>query len=129
VPSITADLDEFGGLKRGVIQTVLSDLQATFDPLARSTSESRRKRSRRKDVSRRARYFVGGKGRAKHLPRGIFESVRTASGWMLNMVMAIVRQPQYQPTYDVFSMAQRIWDQRFPANFAAHMKRAMRSAR
>lgn len=126
--------DEFGNIKGGIVQSALSDLQASFDAKDRSTRKSRLRRLNRGSkkhpatVSRRSVFFYN---RSQHgkLPRGIFQKFRTGFGDALRMVFAIILQPNYRPRFEAYKLAQAIWDRQFPVNFQKRFAQAMSSAR
>lgn len=132
VPGRGVQLDASGNIPGRTIRTILSDLQASFDAAQRSTTESRRKRARRRDIGKREVFFYSpgpsgnrGDGRPQHLKRGIFGRTRTAFGSALRLVMHIVQgAPQYTKTYDVFALTERLFAQRFERNFRRHMAKA-----
>lgn len=132
VPGRAADLDAGGNVPGKTIRTILADLQATFDPLDRSTPASRKKRSRRKAIGKRAVYFYSrgpsgdrGDGRPQHLPRGIYERTRTAFGSSLESVLHVVSGVHYGSRYDVTGLARRLFNARFVSTFNAWMVRAL----
>ncbi len=143
-------VDEHGNIKGGVIQGILSDLQASFDDKNYSSRDSRRRRLNRgsrtggkrgpgeggvlaamKEAERQKRgavYFYNRQKRGR-LPRGIFQRVLTGFGHALRMALAIVSTPKYPARFDVFGYSQRVWDTSFPRNFKLWMERAMATRR
>src|SRR6185436_14569780 len=136
VPAKGFPLDAFGNVPGGVINAILSDLQASRDPLGRSSAESRAKRERRRNVSKRAVYFLSNPnlprsgGRRQHLPYGIFERTKFGSGSSIRMVFVIVKgAPTYRVRFDAQGLAQRAFNESFPARFEQRMLAALRSAK
>lgn len=124
VPARGLQLDPFGNIPSGTLSAVLSDVQALNDEADRSTVESRRRRSRRKDISKRAVYFANKAQRGK-LPRGIYRRTRTGFGGSLEGVLMFVRQPQYRSIYDVFAIANRVFASTFARRFQDNLNFAV----
>lgn len=137
IPAKGFPVDAYGNVPAGVAKTIISDLQATrFDASARSTPESRRRRSRRKDVAKRAIYFESApalsasQGKRQHLPRGIFQRTSFARGSSIRMVFAIVKgAPTYRKRFDAYRLAQETFTKSFPARFQQRMKQALLTAK
>lgn len=137
IPSSSAPLDAYGNLPKGVVVTILADLQATRDEQARSTSASRTKRARRKAVSKRAVYFYShgpsgnrGDGRPQHLPRGIYQRTSFALGSSIRLILAIVESaPSYGRKFDAYGLAESSFHRSFPINFRKRLDHAVRTAR
>lgn len=134
-PGRSFPLDAHGNIPRRVINRILSDLQASKDQTRRSTRESRRRRSRRRAIGQRAVYFYWpgdtGQGRNTHkLPRGIYERINTRFGSAVRLALAIVQDtPTYSVRFNAEEVARKIFHQRFPQNFRAHLARAIASAK
>lgn len=136
VPAEGFPLDQYGNVPASVQKTILVDLQATRDAQIRSTPESRRKRSRRKSFGGRGVYFLSrgaedlGGGKIQHLPRGIYQRTRFATGSALRMVLAIVKgAPVYSQRFDAGGLAQRTFNQVFPQRFKERLRFAVATAR
>ena len=135
VPAKGFPLDSHGNVPGGVVNALLSDLQASREVAARSTVESRAKRGKRRNIAKRAVYFVarGGErsaGIAQHLPPGIYQRTQFASGSSIRMVMAIVKgAPVYGLRFDARGLAQSAFNASFPNRFRQRMLEALRSAK
>lgn len=136
IPARGFPLDAYGNVPGGVMTAILSDLQASRDERDRSTPVSRVKRSRRKDVSKRAVYFEtapglsASQGRKQHLPRAIFQRTRFGAGSAIRMVFVIVKgAPRYRTRFDALKLAQDAFSASFPVRFRARMAEALRTAR
>jgi hypothetical protein len=134
VPAKGFPLDAFGNVPGGVVNALLSDLQASRDPLNRSTPESRARRSRKKDASKRGVYFMGGGGkggtRGSHLPKAIFQRTSFGSGSAIRMVYIVVRNaPRYRKRFDGAALAQSTFSAVFPDRFRERLRVAVLNAR
>lgn len=127
VPAKGFKLDAFGNVARGTMQAILSDVQATFDKTAFSTAASRGKRAKRRARGKNSIYFYNpGNGK---LPRGIYERTGGAFGSSIRMALAIVtKPPTYAVRFHAEETAQRLFDERFPANFNDNLARAIASS-
>lgn len=136
VPARGFPLDAFGNVPGGIHNAILSDLQASRDVRDRSNRDSRAKRSRRKDVSKRAVYFESApglsasQGRKQHLPRAIFQRTRFGSGSAIRMVFIIVKgAARYRVRFDARKLAQDAFAASFPARFAVRLRSAIATAK
>jgi hypothetical protein len=129
-------LDPFGNVQRQVLNSVLSDLQASRDVTRRSTPESRGKRERRRAIGKRSVYFysrgpedIGG-GKIQHLPRGIYERTRTGFGSSVRLVLAIVKgAPSYRSRFHAFEIANRAFAASFPVRFQERLRQGVATAK
>jgi hypothetical protein len=134
VPAVGAPLDQYGNLPGSIITAILSDVQASFDPANRSTRETRARRARRNRKREGSGvYFYNAQKRGK-LPRGIYE--RRSRGFVgpsrgfrgdrgLRMILAIVGRQTYQPRYNVFDMARRVFHASFQRRWQDNLNRAV----
>ena len=128
VPAEGAQLDAFGNINRGQLQKILSQLQASFDPLQRETATSRKRKARRR--TRGGRYFIGGApGRGQHLARGVWERLTTGFGSGVRPVLLFVRQPRYVPRFKFFEVAQRVVNDQLPYQAQLAVEHALKTAR
>lgn len=132
VPGQSAPLDASGNMPRGVVTTILSDVQASFDSQSFSTAESRRRRTKRnaRKGKRGGVYFLSrGKGtqigprRTQNLPRGIYERLTTGFGSGVRMVMAFVSKVSYRKRFDPLAITRGVFDRRFEARFNVWVER------
>jgi hypothetical protein len=129
VPARNFPLDAFGNVPGGVLTAILSDLQGSRDAKANSTAESRRRRSRRKNVEKAHVYFYDRGDRGK-LPRGIYQRQGTRAGSGIRMVLAIVEgAPRYSKRFDAYAIASRIFNASFPIRFDERLAFAVRTAK
>lgn len=137
VPARGFPLDAYGNVPAGVVKTIISDLQATrFDASARSTPTSRRRRSRRKDVAKRAIYFESApnlsasQGKRQHLPRAIYQRTSFALGSSIRMVFIIVKSaPSYSPRFDAIEIANKAFRESFPVRFKERLRQGVLTAK
>lgn len=123
VPGDAADLDAYGNMARGQIVKILSDLKA-FGEVGYVANRRGRGNSRRR--RRAERYFVGGFGRARPLPPGIYK--RVGDGPAVPVV-AYVRAPRYRRRFDFFRIAERTVNATFQREFDRALASALRNAR
>jgi len=109
-----APVDAFGNLPGKVLRTIISDLQASFDPSQNTTEASRAKRLKRKKV-RGGHYFYN-LARRGRLSRGIYERIETGFGSAVRSILIPVNQVSYATRFDAFKLARQIFDRRFPSN-------------
>mgnify|MGYP001609185730 CR=1 FL=1 len=136
MPARGFPLDASGNLSPGVLAAILSDMAASPEEKAHSTAASRRKRSRRRDISKRQVYFLSrGKGsqignRTQHLPRGIYERTGTGFGSSVRMVLAIVKDaPTYSQRFKAVAIAEGAFHKTFPIAFRARLKQGVLTAK
>lgn len=108
VPAKGFPLDAFGNIPRNVYAAMLSDLRAHPDTLSRSTAASRAKRSRRRNIVKRAIYFAARPGDG--LPLGIYQRVRTHFGAAIRGVFMFVRAPSYKVRLPLLEIVTKIYD-------------------
>jgi hypothetical protein len=120
-------LDAGGNIKGSAIRAILSDVQASFDPTANSTRDSRGKRSKRR--KRRGGVYFYNRAQRGRLPRGIFERIQTGFGSSVRSVLHIVQAVQYRKRYDVEGVAERLFNQRFEPNLRHWLVRALATRR
>lgn len=134
VPAKGFPLDAFGNVPGGIVNAMLSDLQAARDPLNRSTPESRAKRGRRKDASKRGVYFMSGGaaggGRTSHLPKAIFQRTAFGAGSAIRMLFIVVNgAPRYRKRFDGEALARATFHAAFPKAFNLRLSAALANAR
>jgi hypothetical protein len=136
VPARGFPLDANGNIPGGTLNKILSDLQATREVAARSTTASRARRQRSRSFSKRAVYFLAHPSRPlrpgvpQHLPPGIYQRTQFASGSSIRLVLAIIgRAPRYKQVFDAQAMAQKAFNASFPNRFRTRMIEALRTAR
>jgi hypothetical protein len=127
VPATGYPLDAYGNVPRKVYAAILADVQAHPDKYSWSTKESRAKRSRRKDVAKRAIYFAPPRG--GRLPPGIYERVRTAWGSATRGVFMFVTTPRYRIRLPMRDIIQRTIDVHMEREFDLQFKNAQATAR
>lgn len=130
VPGKGAQLDVYGNIKGSVVNQVLSQIGARFDPLQNETDDSRGKRHRRdaRKGTRRGDFFALTRARGRLKP-GIYQRIATGFGSAVTSILRFVDRARYRKRYDIFGMAQKIYDRRFAANFRREFEKAMASAR
>lgn len=136
VPARGFPLDAYGNVPGGIVTAILSDLQASSDPAARSTRASRAKRARRRNINKRGVYFESSpklsasQGRRQHLPRAIYQRTRFSSGSAIRMVFIIVQgPPSYRKRFDPRAFSERAFREAFPFYFEKRLLEGVRTAR
>jgi hypothetical protein len=130
VPTSYAPLDKYGNVSRGTILKILSQLQATLDPMVRERAATKKRRdSMRSRVRKRGgRYFVAMPGavRTAHLKPGIYERITTGFGSAIKPIFLYVqRAPRYRKRLDFY----RIVNDTINAQIAFQFKRGFLQAR
>lgn len=111
VPGKGVRLNTFGNISRGLINKILSDLGAQ-----RITDQNATRQGQR--------YFVGGRGRAQHLPRGIFER----RGKRILAIMIFVRAPVYQKRLQFEETIQATFDRYLESEYTREFNRKIKGA-
>jgi len=62
------------------------------------------------------------------LPAGVYQRISTGLGSALRSVLYFTRAATYRPRYKIATLAQDIFDRRFPVNFEEQLQRAVASA-
>ncbi len=115
VPGAGAQLDAYGNMSRGQMTKILSGLRAGEGSAGSSSNASNSRRSAKKGHAKA--YFVIRQGTT---PIGIVER----RGKSTAMVLAFVRQPQYQRRLDFHGVAGRV----AAANMEANINKAITDA-
>lgn len=110
VPGQSAKLDASGNMRGSELSRILSQLNASPDPMQNASSSKRSKRSRRKAGT----YFVM---RGKQSADGIYK--RNASGKVLQQVIRFVGAPSYRARFPFVEVAREIFDLQFVSNARA----------
>lgn len=134
VPTKWAPLDRYGNVPGGVITRILSQLQASRDPLTYENRATAKKRSsmRSKVKKRGGRYFavVPGSTRAAHLSPGIWERITTGFGSAIRPVFVFsATAPTYTKRLPFYETIQNTVRQRLKLNFARGFNLAQSTAR
>ncbi len=128
VPGAAAPLDAYGNIAGGTITRILSQVQASRDPLANASARSRK----RKAKVRGGRYFavMPGRERTKHLKPGIYERIGFGFGSAIKPVLIYVqRAPKYRKRLQFYRIADQVARMRFPIEFARAAREAISTAR
>lgn len=149
VPAAGAPLDAFGNIRQGIIPQILSQLGANREvgSLSNETTASRARNARRGArvqslKSQNRRYFVvrgvgkngyvtnkDGSTRASHLASGIYQRLGGRKNGRLRSIFTFVRSANYRKRFDIFGLAQKIYNRRFPFYFEREMAKALENAR
>lgn len=127
VPGQGARLDAYGNMQRSQIVQILSWFEAFGEAgyTANSTAETRRKRAEGTKQRRGERYFL----KRDKPGRGIYRSVQTGFGWVIQPVLMFVRRSSYRRRLDFDRVVEGVVREQLPRWFADAAKQAMRSAR
>lgn len=104
VPGRGVALDAHGNMRGGLISKILSQLQASPDPMQNETARRKARRAKRGGAS----YFVL---RNRTVPDGIYW--RSAGADRIMPVILFVREPHYRKRYPFYEVARRTFDARF----------------
>ena len=132
VPGIGAKLDAYGNMPRSQLNQILSQLGAQSDALTNQTAASRKRRYGRERGKRGPGFttdiFALKKARGRLKP-GIYERANLGRlGTSVRSLLRFVSGVAYRKRYDIFGMAQSIFDRRYPDNFRDELSKAVASA-
>lgn len=130
VPGAGAQLDAYGNISLGQVNRILSQIGAQSDATANESGASRGRRVRRE--GRKTGYttqFFALKKRRGRLAAGVYQRIQLGRlGSAVRSVLRFVTKVSYRPRYEIYNLAQRIFDRRFPANFERSLSAAVSSA-
>ena len=129
VPGQGAKLDAHGNLPLSQLNAIKSQIGAQGDGRSNESEASRGRRLRRfaRQGRRDGNYFALAKPHGSLKP-GVYERLVTGFGSAVRSVLFFVNGVQYRKRYDVFGIARKIYDRRFPANFKREFDKAVASA-
>ena len=123
VPGEAAPLDQYGNVKSGELERILSALGAAGGS---GYDANRTRASARRKGRNLAEYFVGSPGGA---PEGVWRRYRFALGSAVKPILIFVRPPRYQKRYRFQEIATETIAREFPANFERAFREAIAGAR
>ena len=118
VPGSAARRDASGNMSPGQITQILSALGASRDPLARSTTRSRKRNAAVREIFAISRPD-------HHLAMGVYQR----DGRHVHPLMLFVRTPRYRQRFRFFEIAEQTGRMRFPIEFNLAMRQAVATAR
>lgn len=124
---MTSQLDRYGNVPARLISKILSQLGTRRDPTQNETAVSRARRLRKQGKKGGGgSYFMLNQRRGKLRPGVVYERIKTAQGSAVRSVLiGTDNAPTYRKRYDVFALAQRMFDVEFGRRFS----RALRGLR
>jgi hypothetical protein len=128
VPGKGVHLDAYGNIPGGVLNRVLSQLGARFDPAQNETETSRGRRQKREAKKTRGDYFAV-KAKRGGLRPGVYQRVRTAFGSGVAIILAFVRKATYKPRYRIFDLAERLHARQFKFQFERELEKAVQTSK
>jgi len=133
VPGKFADMDSYGNMSRAQIIQIISYFQAFGEQGYKANMNEkgfkRLLKGNKKQGIMGYSYIIGGKGRAAHLPPGIYKRIPFASGSAIRPVLMFVKEPSYSMRFDFFGIADKIAKARFVTIFKKKLAEALRTAR
>lgn len=134
VPTSYVQKDAYGNVPASVIRKILSQLQASRDPLTRESAVQKRKRNSRalRAKSRPSRYFVAypGQARTAQMAPGIYERVAFGFGSAIRPVFVYVSgAPRYRRRLKFYDIVDRTVRAQLGLQFKRGMLLASRTAR
>lgn len=131
VPGLGAKLDAHGNIPRSQLNQILSQLGAQFDPLTNQTDASRKRRlgrERKKRLGVSTDIFAIRVARGRLKP-GVYERANIGRlGSQVRSLLRFVAGVSYRKRYDVFGMAAKVFDRRYPENFRTELAKAVASS-
>jgi hypothetical protein len=124
VPGQGVELDAYGNMRGGLIERILSQLQAAEQFAGYQANETAR--SRKRNASKRTgRYFLL---RGRGAPDGIYH--RPAGNTReIRPVMMFVKAPRYQKRFPFYEVAQKVFNDRFLMHARAGFERTIKPVR
>lgn len=127
VPGQGANLDNHGNVPGSQITAILSAMRAQQDAYQNVTAAStKRRRSRRR--RRGGEYFAVRQARGKLQP-GIYERIDTGFGSAVRSVLFFVKNVSYRARYEIYGLAQKIYDGEFPFHFERELEKAVQNSK
>lgn len=126
IPTPATPLDAYGNVSRGLLNKILSQLQAHSDDTRNETEKSKKRRLGRGDPV--AGYFALLKPRGKLRP-GIYARYQFAHGSAVRPVLYFHRMPHYAKRIRFWDLAIETIQKTAPAELAAAVGQAMATAR
>lgn len=120
MPGQGAPLDEFGNLRRGEMQRILTATRSAFDPYQRKTNSKRSRKNAKNAPYFAVTPFVGRfvGGEYKVTPNTLQPGVYRREGRGIKPVLIFTRtQPQYRQRLDFVGVSERYTLDNFPAEF------------
>lgn len=121
VPSTAQKLDQYGNVSRGVIQKILANLQASFDPYSRTPTGGAR------GGKKKAEYYFTRKGIRGQKLTAIWR--RLGSGNAVPAFVVVAGAPRYKKTLDLNKVVESTVRRHFQAEFARGYAIAAATAR
>lgn len=132
VPGKFAPLDAYGNVPGSVLNQILSQIGARFDPLQNETdaSRGRRKRRQRRQGQADTDYIaLTSKGRRR---AGIYQRVKFNFGGKIKHairpVLIFVSKAVYRPRFHIFDIARKVFARRYPEQFRQSLATAVASS-
>lgn len=120
MPGQGAPLDDFGNLRRGEMQRILTATRSAFDPYQRKTNSKRSRKNAKNAPYFAVTPFVGRfvGGEYKVTPNTLQPGVYRREGRGIKPVLIFTRtQPQYRQRLDFVGVSERYTLDNFPAEF------------
>lgn len=128
VPASGAPLDQYGNLRRGEFNKILTQIQANPDAYQNQTAASKKRAAARKTKTIKAQYFVGRPGNGK-LPLGVWARYGLGHGSAVKPVLLFVGQPHYKRDYRFHEVSDKSIKVNFPKRFKEAAEYAIQTAR
>jgi hypothetical protein len=130
IPASGAPLNSYGNVQGGLFNKMLSQLQASRDPLTNEPGAgvwgARAKRNRKP----LGRYFAVKDGDTTHLRPGIYERTSLSKYAAIRPIFTFTpKRPKYRARFDFYGKGEALARQIFPVKFDAAVRRAIASAR
>lgn len=129
-------IDANGNVRNGVVQQILSQLGAQFDPLTNESADAKRARNskaRGKSIkqARNRRFFARSRhaqadGRLQHLTPGIY--LRDGLHDLTKVYNFTGRPSRYRARLDLFGAARKAWESVFPYHLERELAKAVADA-
>ena len=128
VPGQGARLDAHGNIPRSQINALKSQLGIQQDQYTNSTGTSTKRRlaKEKKTGARRGTYFAVSTPRGGLKP-GVYQRLKTGFGNGVASILHFIKPPRYRKRYDIFKMAETVYQRRTPEIFKTELQKAVAS--
>jgi hypothetical protein len=126
VPGKGAKTDAHGNIPRSQINAIKSQLNLHDDRYTNETPASRDRRKKRESKKNRGDYFAVSKARGGLKP-GVYQRISSGFGRGVATIMRFVQSARYRKRYDIYAMAQTVFNRRLPEIFKAELIKATQS--
>lgn len=123
VPGAGAKLDQYGNMRGGELNRLLTQLRASSDQYQNQTKTSVARRRRKQKGKRGGEYFAVVKQRGRLKP-GVYERFQFGFGSAVRAILRFVDSATYKKRYSVYEVGQRVFEQKYQQTFDEEFHKA-----